>query len=200
MHPHRLPQAGRAQEWGCGIPKHKRCSGAGLPVPPLSTNHPPAFQFCQVLHAGDREETARAQMGGRRKTKQRSTGWLCPRWKDRGVTFRWALGMPGICPLFSSSGLCSSSEAVSLSLWQELLGRRSGGGWLIWQWPRPGLTALLPTVPSAVSRVHVLLAAASSTGGGGDANGRAGKPKTAFTGDSSPVNKGLPGAPQQPAG
>lgn len=46
----------------------------------------------------------------------------------------------------------------------------------------------------------ILLAAASSTGGGGDVNGRAGKPKTAFTGDSSPVNKGLPRAPQQPAG
>lgn len=104
MHPHRLPLAGRAQERGCGTPKHKRCSGAGLPVPPLSTNHPPAFQFCQVLHAGDREETARAQMGGRRKTKRRSTGWLCPRWQDRGVTSRWAPGMPGVCSLLSSSG------------------------------------------------------------------------------------------------
>lgn len=172
MHPHRLPQAGRAQERGCGIPKHKRCSGVGLPVPPLSTNHPPAFQFCQVLRAGDREETARAQMGGRRKTKRRSTGWLCPRWKDRGVTSQWARGMPGICPLFSSSGslqpfrgcvpvpvpLAGTTEEVNgEEVWWGLAYLAVGPDLA----PQPSFRP----VPLLFSQVHVLLAAAFSTGG-----------------------------------
>lgn len=199
-----LPQAGRAQECGCGIPKHKRCSGAGLPVPPLSTNHPPAFQFRQVLHAGDREETARAQMGGRRKTKQRSTGWLCPRWKDRGLTSRWALGMPGICPLFSSSGsLQLFRGCVPVPVPVPLAGTTGEEAW--WGLAYLAVAQTWPHSPPSDRSLCCFAGArppgcSFRTGGGGDANGRAGKPKTAFTGDSSPVNKGLPGAPQQPAG
>lgn len=50
--------------------------GASLPVPQLTTKHPPAFQFCQVLIAGY-EETARDPMGGWRKT---------PSWEVPGLT------------------------------------------------------------------------------------------------------------------
>lgn len=48
----------------------KGAVGVSPPVPQLTTNQPPTFWFCQVLHAGDRKwETARAQMGGGERTR-----------------------------------------------------------------------------------------------------------------------------------
>lgn len=48
-------------------------------MPQFTTNHTPAFfQFCQVLHAGNRWETARAQTDGVEITAEgRATD--CPR-------------------------------------------------------------------------------------------------------------------------
>lgn len=44
---------------------------ASFPVPQLTIDYPPAFQFCQVLRVGDKKwETARTQVGGRKNNQR----------------------------------------------------------------------------------------------------------------------------------